>query len=457
MKVSRKAARSTVHSIPEIRFEDQDLSSFSGVVLLQRLFQVLGLKESLRGCFRHLGSSGSYGLHSVFLVLVLHVFLGWRRLRDLTYYHDDPLVRRALGLKRLPSVSCVSRSLRSMDERSVERVASVSEELVLQRLDQEDFRTLTVDFDGSVISTRGAKTEGTAVGFNPKKKGGRSYYPLFATVAQTGQVLRTLHRPGNVHDSRGAAEFAQNVFLSLRKRFPGTRLEARLDSAHFSEKTLIWLDGEGVEFTISVPFERLTELKEMVTKRKRWRRIDREWSYFETDWRPKSWNFPFRFIFVRHRVPERNRGPIQLDLFEPASHTYDYKVIVTNKPGRAKNVLRFHHGRGSQEGIFAELKSEGHMDYVPTRRLVGNQMWFQAGILAHNLNRELQMRIERPRRATTAKRACAYVFERLRIIRHRLIQRAGRLTRPNGVLTLTLSANEGLAREFRCYLDAVRP
>lgn len=457
MKLARKAVRSTVHSIPEVRFEDQELSSFSGVVLLQRLFQLLNLKESLRRCFRHLEHAGSYGLHSVALVLVVHVFLGWRRLRDLAYYHDDPLVRRALGLKQLPSVSCVSRSLRSMDESSVENVANVSEELVLQRLDQEAFRTLTIDFDGSVISTRGAKTEGTAVGFNPKKKGGRSYYPLFATVAQTGQVLRTLHRPGNVHDSRGAAEFAQNVFLGLHKRFPDTRLEARLDSAHFSEKTLIWLDGEGVEFTISVPFERLTELKQMVTNRKRWRRLDRDWSYFETDWKPKSWNFPFRFIFARHRVPQRNREPIQLDLFEPRSHTYDYKVIVTNKAGKAKNVLRFHHGRGSQEGIFAELKSEGHMDYVPTRRLVGNRMWLQAAIMAHNLNRELQMRIEKPRRATTAKRACVYVFERLRSIRHRLIQRAGRLTRPNGALTLTLSANEKLAREFGCYLDAVGP
>ena len=47
----------------------------------------------------------------------------------------------------------------------------------------------------------------TAVGYNKKKKGQRSYYPLFCTVAQTGQVLDVWHRAGNVHDSNGARAF----------------------------------------------------------------------------------------------------------------------------------------------------------------------------------------------------------------------------------------------------------
>ena len=62
---------------------------------------------------------------------------------------------------------------------------------------------MTSDFDGSVQSTK-RHAEGTAVGFNKEKKGARSYYPLFCTVAQTGQVLDVLHRAGNVHDSKGA-------------------------------------------------------------------------------------------------------------------------------------------------------------------------------------------------------------------------------------------------------------
>ena len=43
---------------------------------------------------------------------------------------------------------------------------------------RERLPRITLDFDGSVLSTQG-HAEGTAVGFNPKKKGARSYYPLF--------------------------------------------------------------------------------------------------------------------------------------------------------------------------------------------------------------------------------------------------------------------------------------
>lgn len=76
-------------------------------------------------------------------------------------------------------------------------------ELIFDRLTQMKPARLTLDSDGSVLSTR-RHAEGTAVGYNKKRKGARSHYPLFCIVAQTGQVLDLLHRSGNVHDSNGA-------------------------------------------------------------------------------------------------------------------------------------------------------------------------------------------------------------------------------------------------------------
>ena len=69
--------------------------------------------------------------------------------------------------------------------------------MVLDRVQALELRRLTLDFDGSVIGT-GRSAEGTAVGFNKKKKGQRSYYPLFCTIAQTGQVFDVLHRSGKL-------------------------------------------------------------------------------------------------------------------------------------------------------------------------------------------------------------------------------------------------------------------
>ena len=50
------------------------------------------------------------------------------------------------------------------------------------------------------------------------------------------------------------------------------------------------LDEAGVEYTISVPFERLPVLKQKVDDRKRWRRLDARWSFFETRWKSKTWD-----------------------------------------------------------------------------------------------------------------------------------------------------------------------
>ncbi|MFT7562230.1 MAG: hypothetical protein ACI93R_004165, partial [Flavobacteriales bacterium] len=42
----------------------------------------------------------------------------------------------------------------------------------------------------------------------------------------------------------------------------------------------------------------------------------------------------------------------------------------------------------SQEGLFAELKSQAQMDYIPVKKQAGNHMYMLCTVMAHNLNRE---------------------------------------------------------------------
>jgi hypothetical protein len=454
MKASRTNTHHKLYALPILRFEDQRLTSFAGLVLFQKLFALLGLRDRLRACLSHLGVAPIFGHHVVVLLLVLHLLLGYRELRDIRFYRDDPLVKRLLGLRRLPDVATVSRVLASIDAPAIDRVRALCQRLCLDRLLALGLPRLTLDFDGSVLSTS-RLAEGTAVGFNKHKRGARSYYPLFCTIAQTGQVFDVLHRPGNVHDSRGAAEFLRASIAAIRRVMPAVRIEARLDAAFFGNEIVSLLGEEDVEFTVSVPFERLAELKAMAQGRRRWQRFSGEISYFEQDWKPKAWAVKRRFVFVRQRRPLQIKGPIQLDLFVPHEHGYDFKVIVTNKTISAAKVLAFHNGRGAQEAVFGDLKSQCQMDYVAVRRLHGNQTYLLAAVLAHNLNRELQMATRKADRQTTEKRSPLWAFQELGTLRRILIQRAGRLTRPNNRLTLTLSANAEIRDELLRILDAL--
>ena len=454
MKLSKASVRGSARSIPQLRFEDQQLTSFGGIVVFQALFQRLDLPGRLRRCCDHLAPGGAYDHHRIVLLLIVHLLLGYRRLRGMDFYRDDPMVLRCLGWRRMPDVSTVSRRLREMDAKAYQKVRALSTELVWGRLSREGFTTLTFDFDGSVHSTKSRATEGTAVGYN-KSKGERSYYPLFATVAQTGQVVDVLHRPGNVHDSNGAAGLISDVLVTARQRAPRARLEARLDAAHFSEEICLGLAELRVEFSISVPFERFADLKSLIESRSRWHTIDETWSYFEELWRPKRWAYPFRVVLYRQRERRPRQGALQLDIFYPVEHEFSFKAVITNKTESAAAVLGFHNGRGAQENVFGELKSMLQLDYIPTRRLVGNQIFLTAGLLAHNLTRELQMIAQAPERGTTRKRTQRWIFEKLDSIRGRLLQRAGRLTAPAGHLTLTMSANPAVAHELTTYLQVL--
>jgi hypothetical protein len=433
VRLTKAQVQSKVHVVPTLRFEEQpQLTSFAGAVLYQVLFRVLDLKARLRGCFSE--ERRAYGGHLVTLTLVLHLLLGFRQLRDRDYYYNDPLVCRVLGLRNLPDVSTISRTLSGCSHQDVERSRRLLRRLVLERLQAEQLTRVTLDYDGSVLTTR-RHAEGSAVGFNRKRKGARSYYPLFCTIAQTGQFLDVHHRPGNVHDSNGALEFMRGCVDEIRDYLPSAQLESRVDSAFFDERILSFFAEHGVEFSASLPFERFPELKRTIERRRRWRRIDETWSYFELHWKPKSWSASFRVLVFRKRSLVQRKGPLQLDLFEPRDYQFEYKAVVSNKQTHARSVLRYHNGRGSQEGVLGEAKQYAQLEFIPCRRLVPNQ----------------------PRvRGTTAKRQTLWDFQTLDTLRQRLVQRAGRLTSPAGELTLTVAANDATRRELTEYLAALQ-
>ena len=138
MKFKRRDIVQGVYRVPVIRCESANeakLTSFAGLVIFQPLFSRLGIKQRLQQCFAHLRRGATYRGHEIVFWLIVHLILGFRKLRDRDYYHDDPMTKRFLGLKRLPDVATISRSLSAMDEAAVAGYRAMSRNLVLDRLE----------------------------------------------------------------------------------------------------------------------------------------------------------------------------------------------------------------------------------------------------------------------------------------------------------------------------------
>lgn len=131
----------------------------------------------------------------------------------------------------------------------------------------------------------------------------------------TSQVFDALWRSGSVHDSNGADMFIVDCLEHTWASSPAAVVEARLDSAFFAQDIVDLLDAAGVEFTVSIPFERLPDLKARIEQRHCWFRLNEQWSYFELRWKPKSWQRRYRILCLRQRVHKQRKGPLQLDTF----------------------------------------------------------------------------------------------------------------------------------------------
>jgi len=455
METTSEVVGSKERRLPNLRFETQQLTMFSGLVVVQMLIDRLGLAAHLQRIFRS-RERGSYRFWKLFLLLIVYRLLGFRRLRDAQSHRKDPLIKQVVGLRRLPDVSTLSRRLRGVDEQSVGKANAGNRDLVLGGLEEHGLNRITLDFDGSVISTR-RHAEGSAVGFNRKRKGERSYYPLLCTVAQSGQAFDFLHRPGNVHDSHEADRFMRECMGAFQERFPKAVIEARADSAFFSEQLVDVFEENETEFSISVPFERFVKLKELIQASNCWRRMGEKSDACELDWKPDCWKRKkVRLIGVRTLEAKQRKGPLQLDLFEPIDFQYSYQVIATNKETGHGSTTAFHHGRGSQEGIIGELKSMMNMDYIPSRQKRANEIFMLAAVYAHNLLRTMQMTGVPPIRTRAWKRPACWAFEKAQTIRSLILLRAGRLSKPGNRKTLTVSGDHVVAQKFTGKIEQMR-
>jgi hypothetical protein len=439
MRLTIAELRRPVKGDLPVHFVPQALTSYGGLELVRRYVQRLQLARRIRALLDGLG--GDYGSQRLVLLVLGLLYSGARRLEHLRYVAGDPLLRRFCGLARLPTARTVANWLKRFTRREVAALRQLNTAVVTDELVRLGLPRLTLDVDGTVLST-GLQVAWAFRGFNPHHRKNPSYYPLLAHVAQTGHILRVLNRPGNVHDSRGAPRFLGAVLRDLRawcgRRLP---LEIRLDAAFFQEEILKLLEGAGVGYAVKVGFWQWLGLGALATERQRWRRVAPDVSGFAVELPVEQWGLRLRVAIYRKRVAHRTRKNFQLDLFSPDDGHFEYSAVATNLNLKPRALWHFMAGRGAQEKTLAELKGEFAFAVIPTHHYAANSAWQQLSVLAYNVIRGFQLATLATPKRRTRKRTFRFLLRSMRTLRFVLIGRAGRLTRINGRNVLRLAAN----------------
>ena len=432
MRLSRSRIRARVKRDLPITFSEERISAHGGLELLRRYFVSIDLIGRLRRAFQDLLAGGDYGAHRLVLCVVGLLLVGGRRITHLRVLDRDPVLLRLVGVHRLPSDRTLVYWLKGLPFAAIERLATVVRDLVHDAIERCGFSRLTLDVDGTVLRT-GVRVGGAERGYNPHHPKDKSYYPLTAHLAQTGQILRVWNRPGNVHDSHGAEGFLRSLLRDLRARF-GRRhsLEVRLDGAFCQPEILAFLDGEGLEYAIKLPLWKWLEIRGAIASRRRWTRVTGTVSGFSMDLSIPKWGLRKRVVVYRKHVSHESRKNFQMDLFTPDDGHYEYSAVITNKAIRVAALWHFMAGRGAHEKTIGELKQQLAFDAIPTQDWLANSVWLQISALTHNLVRSFQLAVGAPRRLNSWKRTYRYVFESLQTLRFTLIHQPARIVRPAG-------------------------
>lgn len=451
MRLRRTELRRRINADLMIRSSDSNLSSHAGLELLRRFLSKIEFARLLRDkACRHLPRS-DFGRVSMILVLLALILSGGRRLRHLHHCQDDPLVSRFCSLSRMPSARSVGRWLSQFDAHSVDALRSVNLALAKRVIDTLGAARVTIDIDGSVVST-GLQAEGARRGYNPHRRKVPSYYPISAYEANSGVMLNVLNRSGNVHDGKASLAFIAQT-LSQCQGVAGRRVvrEMRLDGAFFRADILGLLSEQGVEYAIKVPFHPWLGLTERILTRHRWSRVDDEVECFAAKVRIKPWKRTERITIYRRLVNHRRSKHFQLDLFDPDDGHYEYSAVASNKRLSGRALWQFMNGRGTHEKVYGELKSGFAFATVPTQSYHANSAWQVINLMAFNLSRAFQMQLNEPKRAKTQKRRTHIRFSQIQTLRHQLINRAGRMVNTAGKAVLEIGSNSATLEIFQQY------
>jgi hypothetical protein len=242
-----------------------------GIGLLQRLAQQSGLLEAIDRHVQVLKIHLPYHESDHVLNLAYNALCEGLRLEDIELRRHDEVFLDALGSDRIPDPTTAGDFCRRFDQGSIRGLMQAIDEArltVWARQSKAFLRRATIDCDGTLVVTTGECKEGMDISY----KGPWGYHPLVVSLAETGEVLRLVNRPGNRPSPEGAAAETEEA-IALCRRAGFRRIVLRGDTAFSQAEKLDGWDHDQVSFYFG--FKAMDNLKEIAENlwKKAWQKL----------------------------------------------------------------------------------------------------------------------------------------------------------------------------------------
>jgi hypothetical protein len=330
---------------------------------------------------------------------------------DIELRRNDAAFLDAIGARRIPDPTTAGDFCRRFDDAAIRSLQTAFHEIrqkVWAKQPDAFFDQAIIDTDGTLVGTTGACKDGMDISY----QGTWGYHPLVLSLANTGEVLSIVNRPGNRPSHEGAAAEIDRVLpVCLQGGFRKVLLRGDNDFSQ-TEHLDRWNADPRIQFVFGYnACPNLVEIAESLVECG-WRKLVRPARYaIATTPRRRPENVKDRI------VKERQFDTLRLQSEEVAEFNYQptacsevYRMVVLRKNiTKEKGELRLHdeiryffyitndwvpeadeivycaNDRCNQENLLAQLHSGCRALKAPVDNLVSNWAYMVMTALAWDL------------------------------------------------------------------------
>jgi hypothetical protein len=344
------------------------------------------------------------------LNIAYNILAGGTCLEDIEHRRNDEGYLDGLGAQRIPDPTTEGDFCRRFKAPHIETLMDTINEVRLEvwkRQPASFFGEAVIDADGTLATTYGQCKEGMDISY----KGQWGYHPLVVSLANTGEPLYLVNRPGNRPSHEGAAQYLdRSIALCRRAGFETILLRGDTDFTQTGD--LDRWDAQGVTFVFGIDampnlvqladglpesaweglvrrpkYEVATQerarpanVKEQIVREREFeniRLVSEEVAEFA--YQPGKCRQPYRVVAVRKNLSVE-KG--QRRLFDDVRYFF---YLTNDGESPAETIVPAANGRCQQENLIEQLKNGARAMEMPVGDLVSNWAYMVMASLAWTL------------------------------------------------------------------------
>lgn len=366
-----------------VTFDGGALTSDTGAIPLSVLDRQLDLSRRLAGCLEDKRDSTRvrHSLRDLVCQRMLQICLGYEDANDANALRVDPALKIAVGRPPasgadLASQPTLSRFENAVSRKQLFRLSRVIESVYFDRRPEPD-QQIIIDIDASDDPTHGQQAFAFYHGYYRH----HMLHPLFIFDGETGDLMASVLRPGNVHSANGVLKHLKRLVRKIRRRWPWVKIIVRADAGFAVRRLYRYCEHRGIGYILGLGTNQ-------VLKRLHAPLLDKALKLHEqgdgkvrligeTRYGAKSWKRNRRVIMKAEVMPQGTNR----------------RFVVTNLEGDPEQLYDFYVKRGDAENRIKDLKNALKADRLSCSRFEANCFRLLLHSAAYVLMHQLRLKL----------------------------------------------------------------